>query len=299
MNIKPNGILKHLNQIHQLLRWNKPSGRLILLVPAGWSLWLTPQAPPEGSLIVLIVIGGVLVSGAGCIANDMWDINFDRNVERTKDRPLATNQISKKTAFGLIILFLFLSILIVFLLPIGSRNACLILSFLALPCILIYPSAKRWFKYPQLLLSICWGFSVLIPWAASEGYLSNNFSLWGCWLATLFWTFGFDTVYAMADKEDDQKLGLNSSAISLGNKSLEIVSCCYAMTSILIAVSAINSNIGLLFWFIWILVTLSMQREVMLLKPGINKQSMYSKHFKKQVLLGSLLLLGLIIGTSI
>ena len=103
MNIKPNGILKHLNQIHQLLRWNKPSGRLILLVPAGWSLWLTPQAPPEGSLIVLIVIGGVLVSGAGCIANDMWDINFDRNVERTKDRPLATNQISKKTAFGLII----------------------------------------------------------------------------------------------------------------------------------------------------------------------------------------------------
>ena len=208
----------------QLLRWNKPSGRLILIIPACWSLWLTPTAPPSIFILGIIILGGLFVSGAGCIANDIWDRQFDKKVTRTKDRPLANGQVSIKAAWMLLLSMLFLSLFIVLLIPINSRNSCLQLASLSLPFILLYPSAKRWFKYPQLILSICWGFSVLIPWAASESSLAGGMTLMFCWLATIFWTFGFDTVYAMADEIDDKAIGLKSSAISLGNNSIKTVS---------------------------------------------------------------------------
>ena len=96
-----------------LLRWNKPSGRLILLIPAGWSLWLTPAAPPSLMILGLIVLGGLFVSGAGCIANDIWDRQFDKKVKRTKDRPLAKGSISLKAAWVLLTAILLLSLLIV------------------------------------------------------------------------------------------------------------------------------------------------------------------------------------------
>ena len=89
-----------------LLRWNKPSGRLILLIPAGWSLWLTPNAPPSAALVVMIVLGGLAVSGAGCIANDLWDRRIDRNVERTKQRPLAQGSLSVAQAVVALIVLL-------------------------------------------------------------------------------------------------------------------------------------------------------------------------------------------------
>ncbi len=161
----------------KLLRWNKPSGRLILLIPAGWSLWLAPSAPPQAKLIGLIIAGGIFTSGAGCIANDLWDRRIDRKVARTMDRPLANKTVKISTALILLILMLFLSLLVVINLPQASRNICLLLAVLALPSVLLYPSAKRWFAYPQALLAICWGFSVLIPWAASEHSLSVSWPL--------------------------------------------------------------------------------------------------------------------------
>ena len=93
-----------------LLRWNKPSGRLILLIPAGWSLWLTPDAPPSWSLVLMIVLGGLAVSGAGCIANDLWDRRIDRNVERTKQRPLAQGSLSVAQAVVVLIVLLIISL---------------------------------------------------------------------------------------------------------------------------------------------------------------------------------------------
>lgn len=180
-----------------LLRWNKPSGRLILLIPAGWSLWLTPNAPPSATLVVMIVLGGLAVSGAGCIANDLWDRRIDRNVERTKQRPLAQGSLRVGQAVVALIVLLIISLIVVLSLPNSVRNLCLLLACLALPPILIYPSAKRWFAYPQAVLALCWGFAVLIPWAAQTGALNGGWPLAGCWLATLLWTFSFDTVYAM------------------------------------------------------------------------------------------------------
>ena len=102
--------IKQLIHWFQLLRWNKPSGRLILLIPAGWSLWLSPTAPPSVFLIAVIIAGGIFISGAGCIANDLWDANIDRKVARTQNRPLAAKNLRVSTAWGLLLLMLILSL---------------------------------------------------------------------------------------------------------------------------------------------------------------------------------------------
>ena len=294
-----NLLTKKMKYYFQLLRWDKPSGRLILLIPAGWSLWLTPSAPPSPILLGLIIFGGLFVSGAGCIANDIWDRQFDKKVRRTKERPLANGKVSLKNASILLILLLFLSFFIVLSIPTDSRNLCLQLSFLSLPFILLYPSAKRWFKYPQLILSICWGFSVLIPWAASESSLAEGGALIYCWLATIFWTFGFDTVYAMADEMDDKAIGLSSSAISLGQKSIRTVSFCYFITSCSLAFAAFKANLGLIYWPFWLISTLGMQREVFLLSTRSKGIKTSGLHFINQVRIGSFLLLGMILSKMI
>ena len=146
--------------IFEILRWNKPTGRIILLIPACWSLWLTPNDQPDYQTVFKIIIGGLFVSGLGCIANDIWDKDIDKKVLRTRNRPLASDKIDIKFAFILLFLLLFLSFLITLSLPEEGRYLSLFLAFLALPLILIYPSSKRWFKFPQLILSICWGFAV-------------------------------------------------------------------------------------------------------------------------------------------
>jgi len=294
-----NLITQKMRYYFQLLRWNKPSGRLILLIPAGWSLWLTPTAPPSLLILGLIVLGGLFVSGAGCVANDIWDQKFDKKVKRTKERPLANGKLSLKSAWILLVLMLFLSLFIVLAIPKESRSLCLQLALLSIPFILLYPSAKRWFKFPQLILSICWGFSVLIPWAASESSLTGGITLLFCWLATIFWTFGFDTVYAMADEIDDKEIGLNSSAISLGKNSIVTVSFCYFVSTVLLAIAAFNANLGLIFWPCWLISTLGMQREVFLLRSRSKGIKTSGLHFSNQVRIGSLLLLGMILSKII
>jgi 4-hydroxybenzoate polyprenyltransferase len=245
----------------------------------------------------MIVLGGLAVSGAGCIANDLWDRRIDRNVERTKQRPLAQGSLSVAQAVVVLIVLLIISLGVVLNLPDSVRNLCLVLACLALPPILIYPSAKRWFAYPQAVLALCWGFAVLIPWAAQTGALNGGWPLAGCWVATLLWTFSFDTVYAMADRPDDARMALNSSALTLGPSVLRVVGVTYALSMLALAIAAACAGIGVLFWPFWLVVAFGMQRATRALK-SVKQQPMsaYGVHFSHQVRLGALLLLGLVLG---
>jgi 4-hydroxybenzoate polyprenyltransferase len=283
----------------ELLRWHKPSGRLILLIPAGWALWLTPQAPPAPALVGWIVVGGLAVSGAGCIANDLWDRRIDPLVERTRDRPLASGRVSPATALALLLVCLLLALLVVLALPAAGRTTALALAMAALPPVLLYPSAKRWFALPQLVLALCWGFAVLIPWVAASGSLAGGWPLLLIWLATLCWTFGFDTVYAMSDREDDARLGVRSSALSLGAAAPLWVTACYGLTALLLAVAAqLRGIAGPLFWLPWLIASGGMLREALVLRRAHLPRSTYGLHFSHQVQLGALLLLALILGTA-
>ncbi len=281
----------------ELLRWNKPTGRMILLIPAGWSLYLTPGANPTFLMLSRIILGGLLVSGLGCVVNDIWDKKIDQKVIRTKNRPLAANKISLKEAYTILFLLIFCSFLLTLSIPDPGRILCISLAFLALPIILIYPSAKRWFKYPQLILSICWGFAVLIPWAANEGNL-NSIVLLFCWLATIFWTFGFDTVYALADKKYDIKIGINSSAVNLLNNTRISIQTCYFLTSIFLALCGLINQMDFTFWPILLITSILMQKDILDVFPE-NKQSIKNigNHFKKQSIYGGALLLAIIIAS--
>ena len=160
---------------------------------------------------------------------------------------------------------------------------------------LLYPSVKRWFGFPQLVLAICWGFAVLIPWAAASGTL-QGWPLALTWLATLTWTFGFDTVYAMADRDDDQVVGVRSSALSLGARAPQAVALCYVLTAAALALAAKFQGIGgALFWLPWALASAGMLREALLLQRPHLPPSTYGHHFSNQVKLGGLLLLALIL----
>ena len=285
----------------ELLRWQKPSGRLILLVPAGWALWLLPEGPPAPALVGLITLGGLAVSGAGCVANDLWDRRLDPLVERTRDRPLASGRVTVASATVLLALCLGAALLVVALLPAAGRGLALLLALATLPPVLLYPSAKRWFPFPQLVLAVCWGFAVLIPWAAATGRLwgagGGGWPLLLVWLATLLWTFGFDTVYAMADRRDDAALGLRSSALSLGPAAPAAVAICYALTALLLAIAAALQGVAWPFWPLWGLAAVGMQREAVLLR-GDPPRSRFAAHFRHQVQLGGLLLLALVAGRS-
>ena len=284
-----------MNVIFELLRWNKPSGRLILLIPAGWSLWLTPGSNLSLSLVLKIFLGGLLVSGFGCIVNDIWDRGIDKKVARTMNRPLASSRLSLSTAYALLMIFIVLSFILTLSLPEKGRLLAICLAFISLPFIIFYPSAKRWFKFPQLILSFCWGFAVLIPWAAQEGNL-NSYVLFFCWIATLFWTFGFDTVYALADKKYDLELGINSSAINLKSNTKVVIQICYLFTSLSLSICAFLNNLSFIIWPVIIIVTFLMQRDVInLYKTKSELIIRVGKHFQNQVIYGCLILLGIII----
>lgn len=283
----------------ELLRWHKPSGRLILLIPAGWALWLNPQAPPSPPLVGWIVLGGLAVSGAGCIANDLWDRRIDPLVERTRSRPLASGRVGVGTAVALLLLCLVLALVVVLALPGSGRGPALALAVAALPPVLLYPSAKRWFALPQLVLALCWGFAVLIPWAAASGSLAGGWPLALVWLAALAWTFGFDTVYAMSDREDDARLGVRSSALSLGASAPAWVALCYALTGLALAAAVcLRGDGGPAFWLAWLVASAGMLREALALAQPFLPRSAYGRHFSRQVLLGALLLLGIILGVG-
>lgn len=286
----------------ELLRWQKPSGRLILLLPAGWSFWLE-QPQPNALLLLLVLFGGLAVSGAGCIANDLWDRKIDAQVARTRSRPLARGALDTNFALSLLLICLAIALAVVLALP--NRWLCLCLAAISLPLVLIYPSAKRWFGFPQLLLAFCWGFAVLLPWAAARGSLSGGWPLWGCWAATIFWTFGFDTVYAMADRPDDQRLGVRSSALSLGPHVVPVVGFCYAATWLLLLGAGLAAGLGAGFIAPALVAAVGFAREWLLLRrdealaslQGSLQGSLQSgKHFQRQVLLGALMLFALILG---
>ena len=288
--------LSAIGDLLRLIRWHKPSGRLILLIPAGWALWLNPSAPPGPALVGRMLLGGLAVSAAGCIANDLWDRRIDPLVERTRDRPLAAGRVGVPVALALLLLCLLVALITVLSLPYPRRDLVLALAVAALPPVLLYASAKRWFAFPQLVLALCWGFAVLIPRAAASASLAGGWALALTWLATVLWTFGFDTVYAMSDRDDDRSVGVRSSALTLGDRAPLVVGLCYCLTCIALAYAALVQGIAVpAFWIPWGLASAGMVRESAALQRPDLPRSAYGHHFTRQVWLGGLLLLALIL----
>jgi len=278
-------------QVIRLLRWHKPAGRLILMIPALWATFLAAEGIPPLPLVGVIILGTLATSGAGCVINDLWDRDIDPLVERTRTRPIAQRSLSITT--GIIIALIGLVCAAVFALYLNLFSFLLCIA--AVPVIVCYPLAKRFFPIPQLVLAIAWGFAVLISWSAVTANLEP--ATWLLWGATVFWTLGFDTVYAMSDREDDLQVGINSSAIFFGKFAPHAVGLFYTATAVLLACLGIILQLSLTFWLTWIIALAGwLWQYLRLLQPDLPRP-VYGELFSQNVIIGFILLIGMVLGS--
>ena len=277
-------------KIIRLLRWDKPAGRLILMIPALWAVFLASKGTPPIPLVGVMILGTLATSAAGCVVNDLWDKDIDPQVERTKTRPLASRALSVKVGIGVFAIALICAAVLAFYLNPLSFWLCVA----AVPLIIGYPLAKRVFPVPQLVLSLCWGFAVLISWSAVTANVSTP--TWLLWGATVAWTLGFDTVYAMSDREDDLKVGINSSAIFFGNYAAEAVGFFYLITAILMAYLGHNLALNFGFWISLVIASMVWIWQYIRLRNPDLPRPIYGKMFSHNVAVGFILLVGMIFG---
>ena len=276
--------------IVRLLRWDKPAGRLILMIPALWAVFLAAKGSPPIPLVGAIILGTLATSAAGCVVNDLWDRNIDSQVARTRNRPLAARFLSVKVGFGVAIVALICAWAIAsYLNPLSFW-----LSVAAVPVILLYPSAKRVFPVPQLVMAVAWGFAVLISWSSVTASLDN--AMWMLWGATVLWALGFDTIYAMSDREDDRKLGVNSSALFFGNNAPMAILICFTGTVLLMSWLGVTMELTFAFWLTLGIAAIAWGWQCLRLKNPQMLPSAYGEMFRQNVWIGFILLAGMIAG---
>ena len=279
-------------KIIRLLRWDKPAGRLILMIPALWAVFLAAEGKPPLPLVGVIILGTLATSAAGCVINDLWDKDIDPQVARTKTRPLASRALSVKVGLVIFTIALICAAILAFYLNPLSFILCVI----AVPFIIFYPLAKRVFPLPQLVLSLAWGFAVLISWTAVTGEIEP--ATWILWGATVAWTMGFDTGYALSDREDDLKVGINSSAIFFGKYAPEAIALFYVLTAGLMAYLGFTLSLNLAFWLSLVVATIGWAWQYSKLRQPNIPRSVYGKVLGQNVWLGFILLLGEIVSYS-
>ncbi len=276
--------------IIRLLRWHKPEGRLILMIPALWAVFLAADGRPPLPLVGTIALGTLATSAAGCVVNDLWDRNIDPQVERTRNRPIASRALSVKV--GIVVAFISMACAAVLAFYLNPLSFWLCVA--AVPVILLYPGAKRVFPVPQLVLSIAWGFGVLISWSAATREITT--ATWLLWGATVLWTLGFDTVYAMSDRDDDRRIGVKSSALFFGDYAPEAVGIFYAGTVILLGWLGFVMQLSILFWVALGIAALAWIWQYIRLRQKDLPHPAYGEMFKQNVWIGFLLLAGMIGG---
>ncbi|ASI69376.1 MAG: 4-hydroxybenzoate octaprenyltransferase [Diaphorobacter nitroreducens] len=193
-----------------LIRWNRPAGWLVLVWPTLAALWVAADGFPGWHLLAVFVAGTVLMRSAGCTINDIADRDFDRHVKRTTQRPITSGQLGVKEAalVGVVLT------LVAFVLVLTTRWEAVAWSVPAVLFTILYPFTKRFFAMPQAFLGIAFNFGIVIAFAAVQGRVPAT--AWVLWLANLFLVLAYDTEYAMVDRDDDLKIGMKTSAITLG-----------------------------------------------------------------------------------
>ena len=230
---------ERLDLYEKLMRLDKPIGTLLLLWPTLWALWLSSAGRPDWMLVWVFALGTLLMRSAGCVINDFADRDFDQHVERTRERPLTTGQVSSREALALFALLCLASFALVLLL----RKPLLIwLSFAAFFLAATYPLTKRFFAIPQAYLGVAFGFGIPMAYAAQLGEVPAQ--AWWLLLANIFWAVAYDTEYAMVDRNDDLKIGIKTSAITFGRFDVAAVMLCYAATLAIIGGIGYSLHLG-------------------------------------------------------
>ena len=232
-----------------LARLNRPIGILLLLWPTLWGLWIAAHGQPDRVVLAVFVLGTILMRSAGCAMNDYADRDFDGQVKRTAERPLAAGKISPAEALMVAAaLALAAFLMVIFFLNRVTLYLSIAAAFLAVS----YPFTKRFFVMPQAYLGIAFGFGIPMAFAAQTGNVPAL--AWWLLLANIFWTIAYDTEYAMVDRDDDIKIGIKTSALLFGRYDVAAVMFCYL--ALLVMLTIIGKTIGL-GWPYWLGITMA------------------------------------------
>ncbi len=204
-----------------LIRWNRPAGWLLLLWPTLSALWLAAGGFPGWHLIVVFTLGTILMRSAGCCVNDVADREFDKHVKRTAQRPVTSGRISSREALAVGAVLA----LAAFGLVLTTNASTIAWSFAALAVALVYPYAKRYVSMPQAVLGVAFSFGIPMAYAAVQGDVP--WQAWALLLGNLFWVLAYDTEYAMVDRDDDLRIGMKTSAITLGRYDVPAIMAFY------------------------------------------------------------------------
>ncbi len=280
-----------MNAYFRLMRLNKPIGIYLLLWPTYWALFLSAGGWPDIDLLIIFTCGVIITRSAGCVINDYADRDIDKHIARTRDRPITAGEISPKAA---LLLFFALG-LVAFALVLLTNTLTIKISFIALALAVLYPFSKRWTNLPQLILGLAFAMSVPMAFSAQTGTVTASAG-W-IFLATVLWTLIYDTLYAMADRDEDLKIGVKSTAILFAKYDQIFITLLQILLMIVFIKIGNLFDLGAIYDTSLIIILLFMIYHQFLIK---KRQKMdYFKAFINNHFIGMTLFLGIFLSIAI
>jgi len=248
--------MKQLNLFIELTRLKRPIGFMLLFWPCAWGLTLAYDFSNNLNnyffYLTLFFLGSILMRSAGCIVNDISDKEFDKKVERTKNRPIASNKVPIKLA----IFYTILLCSIAFLILINFNNLTIILALGSMPLAFTYPLMKRFTYWPQLFLGITFNYGLILGWTSIVGEINLIPIIF--YLGAIFWTLGYDTIYGFQDIKDDEIIGVKSTSIKFKKRPKQFIFLCYLIFISSLTIVGFFMNFSYLFYFFSIIATIQL-----------------------------------------
>jgi 4-hydroxybenzoate polyprenyltransferase len=288
--------MKQLNLFIELTRLKKPIGYMLLFWPCAWGLTLAYNFSNNLNnyffYLFLFFLGSVLMRSAGCIVNDISDKEFDKKVERTKDRPIASNKVSVKLA----IFYTIILCLLAFLVLINFNNLTIFLALCSMPLAFTYPLMKRFTYWPQLFLGITFNYGLILGWTSIVGEISIISII--LYIGAIFWTLGYDTIYGFQDIKDDEIIGVKSTSIKFKKNPNLFLKLCYLIFSITLIIVGFFMEFKYPFF---IFLSISIFYMFMFQIKNLKTEDPISclKMFKRNNFLGFIIYINILIGKII
>ena len=285
--------MKQLNLFLELTRLKRPIGYMLLFWPCAWGLTVAYNFEQNLNkyffYLILFFLGAVLMRSAGCIINDIADKDFDKKVTRTKNRPIASGEVSVKVGF----LYAAVLCMLAFLVLINFNQFTIILALGSMPLAFTYPLMKRFTYWPQLFLGITFNYGLVLGWTSIHSEINIASIIF--YMGAIFWTLGYDTIYGFQDIKDDEIIGLKSTSIKFKNNPKKFLCLCYILFFISLVV--LGYYMGLNNFFYFLLVIIFYQLFILQIKKlDLNNSEICFKIFKSNNFLGFLIFINLIIG---
>jgi len=288
--------MQNIKLIIELTRLNKPIGFMLLFWPCLWGLTLSYDFDLTLDVFIfyglLFISGSVLMRSAGCIVNDICDKNFDKLVDRTKNRPIASGKISIRLA----IIYAAVLCIIAFLVLINFNKFTILMALISMPFAFTYPLMKRFTHWPQLFLGITFNYGLVLAWIS----IKNDISLIPImfYLGAIFWTLGYDTIYGYQDIKDDEIIGVKSTSIKFKNNPKKFILICYLTFIAALILIGVLMKFNL-FYFLFLIIPILQLIFSQIYKLNVNDPLNCLAKFKSNNFLGLIIFVNLLIGKII